>query len=77
MVNVTINVRMDSKCAECRKGGATDNGLCLTCITKAMGSRPMRSDIGRAVRAHIRKTFAETKSQRPFERLGAAMGPKK
>lgn len=38
MHRVTINIDMDRKCTKCRKGGATQNGLCLTCINKAIRS---------------------------------------
>jgi hypothetical protein len=30
-----ININLDAKCKRCGKGGATQNGLCMTCITKA------------------------------------------
>jgi hypothetical protein len=30
----TIEIDMDRKCAQCKKKGATQNGLCLKCITK-------------------------------------------
>lgn len=45
--NLTIN--MDKQCAECRKPGATGSGICLTCATKAMDRKPMRSAQGQAV----------------------------
>jgi len=31
-----INIDMDKKCSRCGKGGATDGGLCMTCVVKAM-----------------------------------------
>lgn len=46
-----ITIDMDKKCAECRKGGAADNGICLKCTTKAMGATPMKSAQGRRVQA--------------------------
>lgn len=51
----TITVRTEVPCAECRKGGATDNSLCLPCTTAAMDeSRAMRSIEGKAVQARWR-----------------------
>lgn len=34
MPAVVINVDLDKKCIRCKKGGATQNGYCLSCITK-------------------------------------------
>ena len=36
MKPVIINVHLDKKCKRCGKGGATDNGVCLACIAKAV-----------------------------------------
>jgi len=33
-VTHTIEINMDVKCRRCKKGGATQNGYCLKCITK-------------------------------------------
>jgi len=78
MTSFTINVREDRKCAECRKGFATDSGLCLTCVAKATRPKPMSSAVGRAVQQRMRNAFAETPKMRPFEVLSAAaMGEKK
>ena len=33
-----IHVNLDAKCQRCGKGGATQNGLCMPCITKAIKS---------------------------------------
>lgn len=33
---VDIHINMDAKCKRCGKGGATDGGLCLKCIAKAI-----------------------------------------
>lgn len=52
-MKLTIHVDMDRKCPECGKGGATQNGLCLGCITKSMRGRPMKSDLGRAHQKQI------------------------
>lgn len=61
MASLTVNVNMDAKCAECRKGGATQNGLCLSCTAKAMGPKRMKSARGLAVQLHIKDRMAEAK----------------
>ena len=33
---VKIHIDMDKKCAECGKGGAVQNGLCMSCTTKSL-----------------------------------------
>lgn len=38
-----VTVNMNRRCEECRKPGATPNGLCLRCVMKSMGDKPMRS----------------------------------
>lgn len=49
-MSLTINIDMDAKCAECKKGGATPNQLCLSCTTRAAKPTPrMRSEAGRIV----------------------------
>jgi len=50
MTTPTITLDMDRKCDECRKGGAASSGLCLSCTTRAMGAKPMKSETGRLVR---------------------------
>ena len=35
---VIIKVNLDTKCKRCGKGGATQNGVCLSCINKAIKS---------------------------------------
>jgi hypothetical protein len=52
-VNLTITVKMDAKCAECKKGGACDNGLCLGCTSKAIKGKRMKSAQGAAVAARF------------------------
>jgi hypothetical protein len=39
MTALLIDINMDAKCSECRKGGATPCGLCLGCVTKAMNPK--------------------------------------
>jgi hypothetical protein len=58
MTNLTINIDMDRKCAECGKGGAADSGLCLTCASKTLADKPMRSAIGRAVQRRTQELLA-------------------
>lgn len=36
MTNFTVNVDLDAKCKRCGKPGATQSGVCLKCITKAI-----------------------------------------
>jgi len=31
-----INVNLDTKCRRCGKGGATQSGVCMACIAKAV-----------------------------------------
>ena len=51
MAEYTVVINMDAKCAECRKGGAVPNGLCLKCTTKAIyTAKPLKSLQARAVR---------------------------
>lgn len=33
---VTIDINLDRKCSSCGKGGATQNGRCLSCIAKGI-----------------------------------------
>ncbi len=34
--DAVIRVNLDQKCLRCHKGGATQNGYCMGCITKMM-----------------------------------------
>jgi len=52
---MTIEIKMDVKCAECRHPGATDSGICLKCVTAAFSGKAMRSQQGRAVQRRICK----------------------
>lgn len=36
MTKVEIKVNLDAKCIRCGKGGATQSGVCLPCINKAL-----------------------------------------
>jgi hypothetical protein len=60
-MEVRINIDLDKKCAECRKGGACHNGPCLKCTTNAIVGKPMKSPIGQAV---ARRSKAEADRQR-------------
>jgi len=33
---VVINIDLDKKCIRCGRGGATQSGVCLKCISKAI-----------------------------------------
>ncbi len=48
-----LTINMDKKCAECRKPGAANSGICLRCVGKIMRGQPMKSAEGRAVAAII------------------------
>jgi len=62
---ITITIEMDKKCSECRKGGATGSGICLSCASRAVQGKPMKSPEGKAaqkrVQAHIRKDLTRSK----------------
>ena len=59
MANVVLNINMDAKCAECRRGGATKSGLCLGCCAKAMDpKRKMKSPQGASLQARFKEQFA-------------------
>lgn len=36
MAKAIINIYLDKKCARCGKSGATQNGLCMSCLIKAV-----------------------------------------
>jgi hypothetical protein len=58
-----IVVNMDKKCAECRKGGAVQSGICLGCTAKAMDlKRKMKSETGRAVQERFRRMKQQIRS---------------
>ena len=48
-MNPTITIDMDRKCEECREGGAVASGLCLSCTSRAMNGKPMKTETGRLV----------------------------
>ena len=54
MADHVITIDMDKKCLECSKGGATDSGLCLRCVAKAMNFKsPMKSPRGQAMQTRL------------------------
>lgn len=59
----TITINMDKKCAECGKGGAAESGICLSCTSKAITGRTMRSEVGRAVQRRNREFLNETRER--------------
>ena len=61
----TINVRMGVHCEEYRKGGATDNGLCLRCMLKALDDKPMKSATGRAMQKRYKEQLAREPASNP------------
>lgn len=67
MSKLIINVDYDKRCAECGKTGATDSGICLKCITKAIGTKPMKSLQGQAVQKRMNEIIekARKESKRP------------
>jgi hypothetical protein len=63
MADLVLNINMDERCLECKKGGATPCGLCLSCVTKAMDpKRQMKSAMGRAMQDKLRRQFAASVS---------------
>jgi len=36
-ITTTITINMDKKCIRCGKNGAPDNGICMKCLSKAIG----------------------------------------
>lgn len=64
----TIKIDMDKPCAECRKGGAAGNGLCLNCVNRAMSGRRMFSAEGRAVQARVFQASARAATSRAATR---------
>lgn len=65
MPNVTITIDMDKLCAECGKGGATPNGCCFGCTTKAMDpERKMKSNAGKALQERWKTIAARGVTER-------------
>ena len=51
-MDIMITIDLDKKCAECGKGCAVPNGLCLGCTMKAVYTKkPLKSAQAKAVRA--------------------------
>jgi hypothetical protein len=63
MSDLTISIDMDKKCGECGKGGATQNGLCLDCVTRVVEGKPMRSAMGKRYQAYWAAKKKEIKRQ--------------
>lgn len=64
-MTVTVEVDLDRKCLECHKGGATQSGVCLTCIAKAMGDAPLNSSAAKAMRARFLGMARTARKTRP------------
>jgi hypothetical protein len=61
----TITIDLNRKCAECGKGGAVDNGLCLSCTGNALNpKRRMKSWQGQAVQRRFAMSLAQSKAAR-------------
>ena len=61
MVDIpTITVDLNKKCAECGNGGAVGNGLCMSCNTKAIKGKPMKTNLGRAVQQRWKQQIPRT-----------------
>lgn len=58
-----ITINLDKKCAECGKGGAVGNGICLCCTNKAIMGKPMKSLTGRAVQARWKDQARQLKAE--------------
>lgn len=59
----TFTVDLGKKCAECGKGGAAPNGLCLSCVNRAIRGKPMRSSAGRDVQQHWHTVVASANAR--------------
>lgn len=53
MATPTITVDMNKKCEECGRGGAVASGICISCTTRAIQRKPMKSGAGKAVQARF------------------------
>ena len=51
----TITIDQNKKCLECGKGGATENGLCLNCTSKALEGKPMKTRVGQSISKKFRR----------------------
>jgi stalled ribosome alternative rescue factor ArfA len=63
MASATITISMEKKCVNCSKGGACDNGLCLSCTADAINGKPMKTAAGRAIKSIIRNTLHRAKAE--------------
>src|SRR4051812_12840598 len=68
----TITIQMGKPCAECGEGGATDNGLCLACTTRALGATPLKSAIGQAVQERFKNSNKANKEGHSVAKSGFA-----
>jgi hypothetical protein len=58
-----ITIDMDKPCVECGKGGAQPSGLCLSCVSKALGSKPMKTWQGKAARKRFKEIMEKTRKE--------------
>ena len=65
MAHLTINIDMDRLCPECGKGGACDNGICLSCTANAIDpDYRMRSKAGKAVQRRFIESHRREQAKR-------------
>jgi len=58
----TIRVNLDAKCKRCGEGGATQNGLCMACIAKAVKNGEF-DHILKRIAPHIKDKKGGTNAQ--------------
>ena len=55
MTTLKVDINMDKKCHECGKSGAMKSSICMRCASKALSSKPMKSDAGKMVQERFNK----------------------
>jgi len=56
-----ISIDYDKFCVECKKPGATQSGICLVCVLRAMNGKSMKSEAGKIVQRRILDKLPEVK----------------
>jgi len=56
-----IRINLDQRCVECGKPGASQNGLCLGCVNKAIRHKHMKSREGKACQIRFEQSIAKAK----------------
>ncbi len=63
MSTIRINIDTGKRCIECGKTGTVnDSPICMTCMTRAISGKPMRSEFGKAYAQRI-KANRESKAR--------------